>query len=555
MKHTINRILCAFLTVLLCVGFLTVAAPRVAAVSGKAGENLSWTLEYGTLTISGSGAMPNYTERYPAPWMEHIDEIQRVVITEGVSNVGKMAFYCCPNLIMVTLPSSVKKLGEQAFAGCRALTQINLQSVESIGFGCFYECLKLVNVTLGNNLHTISDKAFYRCESLGGITIPASVTSFGSSIFTYCHSLVYVRINAKITVLPYWSFYGCDALWELYLPDEVEIVGNNALAECPSLSFVDYGGTEEVKEEIQKQLDSDTQLSDHPIPNVDYEQTDGAIITTTTQVNQDTGKLDTTIGATVTDSTGWDDISGAVQEEVRHGNDPKVDVYVQAGSPVPEGALNDLADKEVVVNIHTSENVDWQVIMRDQNADTLKGSQNFAVSLSKNEQGKYTNTIGSSESYTVTLGNTTLNSTILVPLGIGTARKVATLYVVDGNELRKLSSVIVDDDGKAAFHVAGTEAGDYVIALDVQDIPKDEVRIPQKLASEYDITYGATLMDAYGNQYVLTGRVNKMGFGIGTLTLIVVGVLVGSGIIVGAIMVIWNKQKKKMVNITTNKKH
>lgn len=554
MKHTINRILCAVLTVLLCVGFLAVAAPRAAAASGKAGENLSWALEYGTLTISGSGAMPNYSERYPAPWMEHIDEIQRIVITEGVTNVGKMAFYCCPNLIMVTLPTSVKKLGEQAFAGCRALTQINLQSVEYIGFGCFYECLELVNVTLGDNLHTIADKAFYRCKSLGGITIPASVTSFGASVFTYCSSLAYVKILARITTLPYWTFYGCDALWELYLPDEVETVENNALAECPSLSYVDYGGTEDVKEEIQNQLDADTILSDEPIPNVDYEQTDGAVITTTTQVNQDTGKIDTTIGATVMESSGWDDVSNTVQEEVRHGNDPQVDIYVQAGSPVPEGALNDLADKEVVVNIHTSENVDWQVIMRDQNADTLKGTQNFAVSLSKNEQGKYTDVIGSAESYTVALGDTTLNSTILVPLGIGTARKVATLYVVDGNELRKLSSVIVDDDGKAAFHVAGTEAGDYVIALDVQNIPQEEIRIPQKLASEYDITYGATLMDAYGNQYVLTGRVNKMGFGIGTLTLIVVGVLVGSGILVGVVMVIWNKQKMKFERTHRTKK-
>ena len=83
------------------------------------------------------------------------------------------------------------------------------------------------------------------------------------------------------------------------------------------------------------------------------------------------------------------------------------------------------------------------------------------------------------------------------------------------------------------------------MALDVKDVPKEEVRVPQKLASEYDITYGATLMDAYGNQYVLTGRVNKLGFGMGTLTLIVVGILVATAVVVGVVMTIWNKQKLK----------
>ena len=199
----------------------------------------------------------------------------------------------------------------------------------------------------------------------------------------------------------------------------------------------------------------------------------------------------------------------------------------------------------MVVNIHTNENVDWQVIMGDQNATTLKGTQDFSVEVEKNTSNTYTSVIGQTDSYTVQLGKTSYNSTVLFPLGVDTARKIATLYAVDDGGLRKLSSVIVDDDGKAAFSVAGTEAGKYIVALDVKDVPKEEVRVPQKLASEYDITYGATLMDAYGNQYVLTGRVNKLGFGMGTLTLIVIGILVGTAVVVGVVMTIWNKQKLK----------
>ena len=182
MKHTYIRILCAVLTVLLCVGILTLGTPKVEAAAGTAGA-LSWTLKNGTLTVTGSGPIPDYTTRNPAPWSEQADAIQRVVISDGVTAVGKMAFYCNPNLNTVTLPASVKELGEQAFAGCKKLTQINLLSVESIGRGCFYECMQLVNVVLGEKLHTIGDKAFYHCVGLGGITIPVSVTNFGSSVY------------------------------------------------------------------------------------------------------------------------------------------------------------------------------------------------------------------------------------------------------------------------------------------------------------------------------------------------------------------------------------
>jgi hypothetical protein len=157
----------------------------------------------------------------------------------------------------------------------------------------------------------------------------------------------------------------------------------------------------------------------------------------------------------------------------------------------------------------------------------------------------FADVLGGAESYLISLGSTTLNTTLLIPLGSQAARQVATLYAVSGRKLNKLSSVIVDYDGKAAFCLAGTSEGDYILALNVPYIDNQEVLVPEKLAPEFDITYGATLTDSQGNQYILTGRVNKLGFGVGTLTWIIVGVLVGSVLLVGVIMVIWNKQQQK----------
>lgn len=552
MKQQIKRILSACLALLLSVGFLGVFAVPAAAESGTCGENLTWTLENGTLTISGTGPIPEFSQESPAPWLQYSNGIQTIHISDGVTVIGSNAFYHCERLTAAVIPASVKALGSHAFAGCYSLSQITMSGVEKIGRGCFYECISLTNIVLPEGLKTIEDKAFYRCRGLAGIIIPSTVTSFGTSVFTYCENLVYVKILAILPALPYWTFYGCDRLNELHLPATIEAVGEHALNECPNLNSVYYNGSETVKQQIQQQLDEETTKG--PMDTADtkltYTQTDSAVIVTRKENAEGTS-----VNASVTDPSGWNDLVDAVvSTDKQNDGTTQVTVEIQAGQQLPEEVLLGLYEKEVVVNIHTSQNVDWQVIVRDQNTDTLKGSQDFSVSMSKNDQGKYTDVIGAAESYTVTLGNTTLNSTVLFPLGVDTARKVATLYVVDGAELRKLSSVIVDDDGKAAFHVAGTEAGEYVVALNVQNIPQEEVRVPQKLAAEYDITYGATLMDAYGNQYVLTGRVNKLGFGIGTLTLIVVGVLVGTGVLVGVIMTIWNKQNQKFAKQKHTKK-
>lgn len=550
MKHPINRIFSALLAFLLCVGLFAFPA---SAAEGTCGDDLTWVLENGTLTISGKGEMYNYTEDSMAPWYESADLIQCIVVDDGITSVGDLAFYGLSNLNVVSLPSTVRTLGDLAFADCIKLVHIAISGVEEIGWGCFYGCSSLVNLILPDGLRSIGDQAFYFCISLAGITVPESTVEFGAMVFTYCENLVYVKIKSPIKVLPYWTFYGCERLKELYLPGSIAKVEKDALGECPDLYYVDYSGSAEVKAEIEYQLAQETIREKDPAYRTDvvYSQTDGAVITTATktQINDDEWSEDsesgTTIDATVTDSSGWEDVVDSITGSMNAGASPEVDVQVQEGTEMPEGALTDLADRDVTITINTSDNAEWQIIMEDQTPDSLKGSQDFSLEFEKNDSDKYADVIGDADSYIITLGETTLNSTVLLPLGSEAARRVATLYLVDGKELVKLSSVIVDYDGKAAFCLAGTSEGEYVIALDVQDIPKDEVLIPEKLAGEYDITYGSTLTDAYGNQYVLTGRVNKLGISLGTLTWIIVGILLGSVVLVGVVMVIWNKQQKK----------
>ena len=88
-----------------------------AASSGTAGD-LTWTLDdSGILTISGTGAMPNYSNTSHAPWYDDRASIKTVTIADGVTNIGAYAFSGCTSLTSITIPDGVTSIGDSAFSG------------------------------------------------------------------------------------------------------------------------------------------------------------------------------------------------------------------------------------------------------------------------------------------------------------------------------------------------------------------------------------------------------------------------------------------------------
>ena len=102
-----------------------------------------------TLTISGKGAMPDFegTGDPVCPWENEKQKIKKVIIEEGVTNIGKSAFRGCSELAEVHISKTVKKIGVSAFQDCTALTQIDIpDSVNSVGSFAFIGCTRLTEV-------------------------------------------------------------------------------------------------------------------------------------------------------------------------------------------------------------------------------------------------------------------------------------------------------------------------------------------------------------------------------------------------------------------------
>ena len=278
-----------------------------AATSGDFGENncLHWEVSTGvlsgkTLTISGTGVMPdfNFPEGNLAPWWNYEalgmltsfgnfkleGELKKVVIKDGVTNVGSYALFFLPAATQVTLPESVTRIGRYGIAMCSKLTGMSIpKSVTEIGdFGlagngltavtlpdglqslgrgafdtctsltnttlpaaitavpgkCFANCTKLLNVKYAGTVTAIGERAFEGCKSLTAAPIPETVTELGASAFTGCTALTDVTLPAGVTAIPEDCFRGCTALKDMKLPGTVTSVGLNAFTGCTALKDV-----------------------------------------------------------------------------------------------------------------------------------------------------------------------------------------------------------------------------------------------------------------------------------------------------------------------------
>jgi uncharacterized protein YjdB len=252
-----------------------------AASSGIGGTTglLTWSYANGILTISGSGAMPDYPSYDSSPWYSYRDDVTTINIQNGVTTIGDNAFYFCISITSITIPNSVTSIGGGAFASCWSLTSITIpNSVTSIGTSVFASCNSLTSITVSsgntayasedgvlfnktktmihsyprgktgstynipNSVTTIGNSAFSGCNSLTSITIPNSVTTIGNSAFSSCNSLTSITIPNSVTTIGDWAFSFCN-LTSITIPNSVTTIGDYAFYHCSSLTSTTIGNS------------------------------------------------------------------------------------------------------------------------------------------------------------------------------------------------------------------------------------------------------------------------------------------------------------------------
>ena len=160
-------------------------------------------------------------------------------VLDGVESILNSALQNCTNLITVTFPNSLKRIGNFAFSKCSRLSEATLpDSVESVGGYAFSDCTGLVELSLPNNLTRIETNAFSGCRSMKTLTIPHGVGNIGSYAFENCSSLSSLSIGRGVRSIGTQAFAGCASLKTLTFPQHLASLGTGAFSNCTSLTSV-----------------------------------------------------------------------------------------------------------------------------------------------------------------------------------------------------------------------------------------------------------------------------------------------------------------------------
>lgn len=259
-----KRVTCLTLCLVLFAALFSVQA--FAEAFGKCGDNVSWSLDTGSgiMTISGTGAMYDYTKKQSfIPDDEEMPVnkamVKKVIIEKGVTAIGAYAFYNFPNMTEIILPNTMQTIGGSAFLDCSSLDSIYLPaSVQSIAAAPelpFIGCPSDMRIFLESEKapesfpnHWNAWKVYY---ASGNNQYKELTVCYGyyRNEYNYFAALdgteTDVTLPSNIRKICPGAFSGNKNLKSIDLPLTVKVIEDSAFDSCTALKDVNYEGSME----------------------------------------------------------------------------------------------------------------------------------------------------------------------------------------------------------------------------------------------------------------------------------------------------------------------
>ncbi len=260
---------------------LDTATIHTVTYSGTCGDNLTWVLyDTGRLEINGTGAMTSWTAANQTPWFNYSTGINEIIIGNGVTSIGKYAFFSCTVQKSVTISNSVTSIEASAFGNSQSITEIHYASDKSdwdkitvggtnnaltqaqfdygvkrlIAYGHVGELVEWELYTDGElsvigegGMSNYTSAEYYPWHKYRDIitsftldTYPGEyypeMTNIGSHALEGCSNLETVRIYSVLRTIGDYAFAGCTSLKSIVIPDTVTNIGDGAFYGCSGLN-------------------------------------------------------------------------------------------------------------------------------------------------------------------------------------------------------------------------------------------------------------------------------------------------------------------------------
>lgn len=180
-------------------------------------------------------------------------EVTNNGITYQVTSIGAYAFEDHSDINYLSIPSTIKSIGEYAFIDCGSSMTVN---IADLGAWCQMELgnehasplssagkvlvcdVETTDINIPNTVSSIGNYTFYQCREIKTLSVPGSVSAIGSSAFEDCTGLTSISLSYGNTYIGGSTFEGCTGLTELTIPGSINVISINAFKNCSNLATV-----------------------------------------------------------------------------------------------------------------------------------------------------------------------------------------------------------------------------------------------------------------------------------------------------------------------------